>query len=146
MSITKGAAILSLVFLLMGPAGAAAEPSRLEVVVTNVQNTRGVVRVGVCPKQTFLEKDCPYEANSPAKKGETTIILSGIPPGTYAAQVFHDENENHEVDRSLVGIPTEGVGFSNNPSFTFAPPDYADAAFNVGPGDGRITIRLRHYE
>jgi uncharacterized protein (DUF2141 family) len=137
---------LFLVVLLLAPPDAAAETGRLEVVVTNLQNTRGHVRVGICPQQTFLQDDCPYEASGPATAGETLVIVTGIPPGTYAAQVFHDENDNDKVDRSWFGIPTEGVGFSNNPSFTFGPPSFADAAFRLGAEGGRITVMLRHFD
>lgn len=144
MGTTKHLLILVLVSLLLSPVGAA-ETGRLEVVVTNVQNTHGSVRVGICPRMAFLEDDCPYEANRPAAAGETIVIVTGIPPGIYAAQVFHDENDNHEVDRSWFGIPTEGVGFSNDPSFTFGPPDFNESAFSLGPEGGRLTVRLRHF-
>ena len=84
-------------------------------------------------------------ADVKAQGPQTTITLHDIPPGTYAAQVFHDENDDHEVDRSWLGIPNEGVGFSNDPSFTFGPPDFGEAAFRLGPDGGRITVRLRHF-
>jgi uncharacterized protein (DUF2141 family) len=137
--------ILLLISLLV-PVDAVAESGNIEVVVTNLRTAKGQVRVGICPRETFLEDDCPYEASAPAAVGETMVTVTGVPPGTYAAQVFHDENGNHEVDRSWLGIPTEGVGFSRDPSFTFGPPDFNDTAFRLGPEGGRITVRLRHFE
>ena len=37
--------------------------------------------------------------------------------------IYHDANGDHDFNRSLVGLPTEGFGFSNNPetkTFDFA--------------------------
>jgi len=142
--IRRGIALL-LIALPLAPSATAAEAARVDVVVTNVQNTLGHVRVGLCPRETFLETDCPYEANGPATKGETIVTVTSVPPGTYAVQVFHDENDNHKVDRSLVGIPTEGVGFSKDPSLTFGPPSFEDVAIKLGPEGGKVTVRLRHF-
>ena len=40
-------------------------------------------------------------------------------PGVYAAQAFHDENMNDKVDRNVLGLPTVGIGFSNDAPFRF---------------------------
>jgi uncharacterized protein (DUF2141 family) len=40
--------------------------------------------------------------------------FEAIPPGTYALAVIHDENSNGKLDTDLLGIPTEGYGFSND--------------------------------
>jgi uncharacterized protein (DUF2141 family) len=146
MGTTTRIIILFLIALPLAPPDATAETGRLEVVVTNLRNTRGHVRVGICPPEFFLRDDCPYQASCPAAKGEAVVSVTGIPPGTYVAQVFHDENDNRKVDRSWFGIPTEGVGFSNNPSFTLGPPSFTDAAFRLGAEGGRIMVRLRHFE
>ena len=65
-------------------------------------------------------------------------------PGVYALAVYHDENNNHHFDRSLIGLPLEGYGFSNNASIFMGPPSFASVRFPVRPGDNRITIRLRY--
>ncbi len=65
-------------------------------------------------------------------------------PGVYALAVYHDENNNHHFDRSLIGLPVEGYGFSNNATIFMAPPSFASARFAVQPGDNHLTIRLRY--
>jgi uncharacterized protein (DUF2141 family) len=139
-------AIFSLLLTVFSSSFSLAADGQVEVVVINLRNANGHVRVGLCPQETFLETDCPYEAEAAAIKGETIVTVRGVPPGTYAAQVFHDENNNHEVDRSWLGIPEEGVGFSNDPSFTFGPPSFSDASFRLGADGGRITVRLRYFD
>ena len=65
-------------------------------------------------------------------------------PGVYALAVYHDENNNHHFDRSLIGLPVEGYGFSNNATIFMAPPSFASARFTVRTGDNHLTIKLRY--
>ena len=58
--------------------------------------------------------------------------MNSLPAGRYAVKAFHDENDNGELDTNLVGIPSEGYGFANDPSTTFGPPDFEEAAVTVG--------------
>jgi uncharacterized protein (DUF2141 family) len=122
---------------------AAAGP--VEVVVTNLR-APGTVLIALCPEATFLTDECPIKGTAPAVAGQATVVLADVAPGVYAAQGFLDENDNREVDRTLLGIPEEGVGFSRDPSYFFAPPAFADAAVTLGPAGGRITMRLRYFD
>jgi uncharacterized protein (DUF2141 family) len=117
----------------------------LRIVVSDVRAARGHVHVAVCPQAVFLKDACVYKAIVPAKQGQTIATIDGMPAGTYAAQVYFDENDNDELDRSFIGIPEEGVGFSNNPSFAFRAPTFADTAFSYDGVSGSITVRLRYY-
>ncbi len=117
--------------------------AELQVVVTNVRNARGHVQVGVCTQDTFLTENCPYNASAVSVPG-TTVVTVDVPEGVWALQVYHDENDNEQVDRDLLGIPTEGIGFSNNAPFRFGPPSWADAQFRLGVS-GRVTLRLRYF-
>jgi uncharacterized protein (DUF2141 family) len=65
-------------------------------------------------------------------------------PGTYAVAVYHDENDNHHFDRTLLGLPAEGYGFSNNAAIFLGPPSFDSVRFTVGPGDTRLSIALRY--
>ena len=65
-------------------------------------------------------------------------------PGVYALAVYHDENNNHHFDRSLIGLPLEGYGFSNNAAIFMGPPSFASVRFTVQPGDNHVTIKLRY--
>lgn len=61
------------------------------------------------------------------RQGDCTF--NGIPPGTYAISVFHDENSNGKLDTNFLGIPREGVGSSNNAKGHFGPPSFHNASF-----------------
>lgn len=113
----------------------------MTVDITNVRSTKGHVRVAICPKETFLHDSCPYEALAPSRIGVTTIVFADIPPGTYAAQVFQDEHDDGVVHRDFLGVPTEGIGFSNDAPLHLRGPKFKEAAFVVG--DHPVTVRLR---
>ena len=123
----------------------AAQSGSLTFQVTNVRNSRGHVHIDICPEGRFLKDDCPYSGEAPAHGGTTIVTVTGVPPGRYAAQAFHDENDNHKVDRVLFGVPREGVGFSNDARIGLGPPKFADAAFiNDGTGQS-LTLRIRYF-
>lgn len=127
------------------PALAAAD-STVEVVVNGVRNGRGHVLVAICPQAEFLQPHCRFQGSAPAHPGAVTVRIEGVPPGTYAAQCFHDETDAGRIHRSLLGIPEEGMGFSNDARFHFGPPSFEDAAFAVGPAGARIAITLRYFD
>ena len=123
-----------------------AQAADLDITVTNVRNDHGHVRAQLCPKEQFLSTKCPWRASAPAAVGAVTVRITDVPPGVYAAQAYHDENDNKKIDRSLIGIPEEGLGFSNDAPFRFGPPSFSDAAIQLGPDGGRITLALRYFD
>ena len=124
-------------------AGAATVGS-VAIEVTNVRNANGVVHADLCPEARFLKEDCPFSGDAPARAGVTTVVVTGVPAGRYAAQVFHDENRNRKVDRALFGIPKEGIGFSRDAPIRMSPPKWEDARFDVSGGRQAIRLRMRY--
>ncbi len=120
-----------------------AGPANLTIEVTGVRSAKGAVRVAVCTAPTFLKDACPYSASVPATPGSTLVSVAGVPPGVYAVQLFHDENDNQMVDRGLFGIPTEAIGFSNDAPVGLKGPRFASAAFVHGVASQKITVTLR---
>ena len=121
-----------------------AQAARLEVVVGNIRNARGHIRVAVCSADTFLKETCQWRAHGKAAPGEVTLTLD-VPPGTWAAQAYQDENDVGKITRNFFGLPTVGIGFSNDAPFRFGPPSFADAAFRLGANGGRIRFNLRYF-
>lgn len=120
---------------------AAAMPSvagaaSVQVTVHDIRNDHGRVLVALCTRADFLRPHCAWAASAPAVVGTVTLRIDGVPPGVYAAQAFHDENSNGILDRSFLGLPEEGMGFSRDAPMRMGPPRFADAAFTV---DGPVT-------
>lgn len=122
----------------------AADGADLSVVVTNVRRAVGHVRVEVCTAEEFL-KTCVHGGAATAVKGTTTVTVPDLPPGRYAIQAYLDENDDHEVDQNFLGVPKEGVGFSNNAPFGLGPPTFRRAAFAHGDTPDAVTLRLRYF-
>ena len=116
----------------------------LHIAVDNVRNQTGHVHADLCTQAQFL-KDCPISGNAPAHIGLTTVTLTGLKPGRYAAQVFYDENGNGKVDRGLFGLPKEGVGFSNDAKIKLAPPKWEEAVFDYDGQEKTIRLKLRYF-
>jgi uncharacterized protein (DUF2141 family) len=135
----------SLQFLLTAPlAGAGA--AELKVTLEDVATSSGHVLVAVCTPETFLRAGCPYTGRAPAVSGEAQVVVRGIDPGVYAVQAFHDQNDNFDLDRNFLGLPKEGMGFSNDAPMRFGPPSFDDAAIEIGAAGAATRLRLRYFD
>ena len=102
------------------------------------------MRVQLCTAPQWL-KDCPITAHGPARPGLSTVTVRGVAPGTYGVIAFHDINDDGDVNQNLIGLPTEGVGFSRDARITFGAPRFADAALQVQGAVVTLDITL-HFE
>lgn len=137
--------IRSAALLLVWLAGAHdALGARLVVTVSGIRDGGGTLRVAICPAIDFLKPVCRYSGQAPARAGTTVVTVEGVPPGIYAAQAYQDTNDNGVLDRNWMGMPEEGMGFSNNPPFRFGPPSFADAAFKVTASEVHVSFELRY--
>jgi uncharacterized protein (DUF2141 family) len=127
--------------LLSGPASAAT----ILVTVHGVRNDHGQVRVAICPASAFLQPKCPWFGSAPAHPGDVRVTIAQVPPGTYAAEAFHDEDDNGKLERSFFGLPEEGMGFSNDAPMHFGPPKFDAASFQVRGADAEIAFKLKYY-
>lgn len=139
----RRARVAALIGMLAAASSGAVQAAPVTVDVTNVRSTKGHVRVAICPKETFLQDSCPYEVMAASRVGVTTIVFADVPRGTYAAQVFQDEHDDGIVHRTFLGVPTEGIGFSNDAPLHFRGPKFNEAAFTVSDQPVKVRIRLR---
>ena len=128
--------------LLLAPALAYA--GDLTVTLENVANAEGALLVGVHTKSADFPDDASRVTGQmqAAKAGKVTVHFKNLPAGRYAIALFHDANGNGKLDSNRLGIPVEGIGFSNNATGSFGPPAFAKAAFDV-PADGAITQSIK---
>lgn len=127
--------------------GRVALGANLVVAVEGLAGDGGSVRVAVCTAETFLQPTCAHVGRTAAAgRDRVEVEVAGIPPGVYAVQAFHDENDNATIDRTMLGRPTEGMGFSNDAAMRFGPPRFEAAAIRIDDGSHRISIRLRYFD
>ena len=131
--------------ILIALAMAQAAAGSITVDVGNVRSARGRVLVDICPQNRFLKDGCIHHGEAVAQAGTTRVIVPNVPRGDYAAQAFHDENANGDIDRGMFGIPKEGVSFSRDARIVLSPPKWRDAVFSHAGIDARIRFNLRYF-
>jgi len=128
-------------------AQAAPPLATVDVHIDGMRSQKGIIRACLTRDSRFFphcEKDpASYKINSPAPAG-AELHFRDVAPGSYALVVLHDENGNARADMFL-GIPKEGVGFSNNPRLITGPPSFATARFPVEGPRVETTIRLKYF-
>lgn len=75
---------------------------------------------------------------------QMAIQFKNLPAGTYAIAVLHDENSDNQANRNVLGIPTEGFGFSQNPRIIAGPPKFGEAAVLVAGRNTEVQIQLQY--
>ncbi len=120
--------------------------SALEITVTNIRNSTGTIKWAVFKNETQFKKYDDYvdAGYVNAKQGNVIITTKNIPDGNYAISVYHDENNNSEIDFNFLGLPTEGFGFSNNPVIYFGPPSFRECCFDKS-GKKNVSIKVKYY-
>lgn len=136
---TKSACIVAAT--LVGPGAALAADLRIEV--GGLRNANGTVYAAVCTEEQFLQPACTWFGSGPASTGVVTV--PDVPPGTYAVQVIHDENNNQELDRPGL-LPTEGMGFSRDAPMRFGPPSWDDARFDLAEPGATVQLSMRYFQ
>jgi uncharacterized protein (DUF2141 family) len=118
---------------------------RLHVLVTGAHSHAGKVTFtlyGDEPSRFLAHHGALAVLRAPPSGGTAETCFAVSAPGTYAVAVYHDENDNHRFDRTLLGLPAEGYGFSNNVTPLLGLPSFGSVRLQLGPGDTRISIKL----
>jgi uncharacterized protein (DUF2141 family) len=136
---------LSVLLLLSALGPVAAFAGDLTVKVDHVKNDRGAVLAALYDSEASFMKQPLARATFKVKaaNGEVSYVFHDLPAGKYALAVFHDENDNGQLDKNFVGIPKEGYGFSNS-NASARPPGFSQAAFEFDGQAQSITITLRY--
>jgi uncharacterized protein (DUF2141 family) len=132
-------ASLLLLGLLPGTA-LAADPARIIVVVENVEDDSGSVKVALCNK-ALSEDGCQFVQEVPAVPGAVTVTFENIAPGPWAVAAFHDKNKSGAMDKTFIGTPTEPYALSNKATEHMIP-TLKDAIVKIKSGDNEIHVTL----
>lgn len=115
----------------------------IKIVIDNVRDADGTMWVALFNSEEQFLKERFRSLKLTAQKGQVVGAFENVPPGNYAISVLHDTNNNREVDKNAIGMPTEGVGFSNNVMGRFGPPDFKKASFEF-PEQKEVVIKLKY--
>jgi uncharacterized protein (DUF2141 family) len=146
--------VIVLAFLMTSTAHA----GELRVTITNVRSDSGELLIGLYETaEGFLAAIANAETNGimadrnrligvamRARVGAQQAVFARLPPGRYAVIVVHDANDNGRLDANVLGVPTEGYGFSNDARGFLSAPSFDAAAITVGDADASIDISLTY--
>jgi len=121
-----------------------AQTAELTIVVTDIELIKdSKIMVAVYnSEETFFDSEKVYRVlEVPVDSSAVVFTLSNMPEGVYAITMFHDEDNDDEMDRKWYGPPKEGYAFSNNFTSNIRPARFDDASFEL-TGDKTMEIRM----
>jgi uncharacterized protein (DUF2141 family) len=114
----------------------------LELKLDKIKNIKGFMMIALYNSADSYKSDVnTFSGKKIAVSAKTmTVNFSNLPSGDYAIKLYQDENDNGEIDKNFLGIPTEAYGFSNNGG-AMGQPSFDEAKFTVN-GNTSINIHL----
>jgi uncharacterized protein (DUF2141 family) len=127
------------------PAGCTgpASDTWVNVVADGLRSGTGLLAVTLyadVPGKFLAKKGSLYVGRVNASGGTTHSCIFLPRPGVYAIVLYHDENANQKFDRTMIGLPAEGYGFTNNPPTLAGLPSFRSVRISV-PRTG-LTTRI----
>lgn len=124
-----------------------AQAASLTLNIKNLKSENGSIRIAIWDQAQGFPKDytTSIEQVSIAATKDAQITLKNLKTARYAIAVFHDANNDEDLNTNRLGIPSEGFGFSNNPRIILGPPTYRKCNFKVTEGQNVTkNIFLKH--
>lgn len=120
---------------------------RIIVKIDNCRSDKGKIMIALYSDKTSYMNisKATIKKMAPIEEKKAVIEFESMPYGKYAFVFFHDENSNQKLDKNLLGIPKEGVGFSKNVKGTFGPPSFEKSAFELGSSSYTTQVKLGYY-
>ena len=121
--------------------------TKLYVNVQGLRSSTGLVAVTLYAddRSKFLVRHGSlYVGRVPARAPNTRVCIFVPNPGIYAVAVYHDEDSSRKLNRSALGLPTEGFGFSNNPPTFMSLPNFSKVRLNVVADGSFTTIKMKY--
>ena len=110
----------------------------IHVKILGIRNSNGIVDCALFDAPVGFPTEFLHSASRVmvlrVRDEQARCNFEDIPPGTHALAVIHDENSDGKLNTNLLGIPTEGYGFSNDAKGLLGPPTFLAASFSY---DGR---------
>jgi len=139
--IIRGVLVVAIAFLLHG--FTFSSRSRLTVKITNIENTEGVIEIGLYnDKEDFPTPNKQYKkVRKKIFSNKLVYTFNDLPKGKYAIAIYHDENKDSKCNRNFFGIPTEAYAFSRNFRPWLSKPDFSDCSVYLDK-DKTISIKM----
>ncbi len=114
----------------------------LTVNVEGIAQTQGTIMLGLFDEATYDGDGAVNGATLAVEADSVTVTFEDLAPGEYAVRLYHDLNDNGEMDTNPFGMPTEPYAFSNDARGRFGPAKWDDAKFTLDGETGTHTITM----
>ena len=114
-----------------------ASASDLTVTVDGIAKQQGSIMLGLFDETTYKGDGAVDGANLTVEGASVSVTFEGLEPGEYAVRLYHDVNDDGEMNTNPFGMPTEPYAFSNDAKGRFGPAKWEDAKFSVD-ADGTV--------
>lgn len=121
--------------------------STLKLEVTGLRNQEGVICAALFDSPDGYPNDSNKAIRSgcfPINGNPCVLEFPDLPYGFYAVTVHHDENADGQLNCNAIGIPKEGIGFSNNPRIWKGVPPFQRAEVEFSDRYPAITITTKY--
>ncbi len=131
------------------PPGCTGHPSDtwLTVIAEGLRSGDGLLAVTLYddnPRKFLAKGGSLYVGRVQANAGTTRACIFVPQPGVYALALYHDDNANQKFDRTIIGLPAEGYGFSNNASTLAGLPSFRSVRLNVARTGLTTRIHMKY--
>ncbi|MEM7329113.1 MAG: DUF2141 domain-containing protein [Pseudomonadota bacterium] len=119
-----------------------ATASDLTVTVEGISDVKGSIMMGLFDETTYNGDGAVSGANLKVEGSAVTATFADLEPGEYAVRLYHDVNDDGEMNTNPFGMPTEPYAFSNDAKGRFGPAKWDDAKFIVEADGTAHTITM----
>ncbi len=116
--------------------------------IANIDTAKGTIAWGMyADAATFLDDDV-FDYGDYTKvenSGVVRIVVPNVPYGTYGIGLYHDINDNEELDESIIGFPKEPYTFSNDVRAKWGKPSFEAAKFEFSPTNTTHRMHVRYW-
>lgn len=119
-----------------------ANASDLTVTVEGIETAKGSIMLGLFDETTYNGDGSIDGANLKVESDRVSVTFEGLAPGEYAVRLYHDLNDDGEMNTNPFGMPTEPYAFSNDAQGRFGPAKWDAAKFTVGADSTTHTITM----
>ena len=116
--------------------------SDLTVNVEGIEQAQGSIMLGLFDEATYNGDGAVNGANLKVDGDSVSVTFEGLEPGEYAVRLYHDLNDDGEMNTNPFGMPTEPFAFSNDAKVRFGPAKCDAAKFSLSADGTTHTIKM----
>ena len=135
--------LLASALLLLGMNRPAA--GSMELAINDIEHNYGTLWIGLyASEEAFLDKDQAHlEAIKVSDFKEKRIYLNDLDYGDYAVALFHDLNNNGELDVNWPGVPEEPFAFSRPVPSKWRLPKFSEVKVGLYQSHKTVSTNLK---